>query len=116
VVTVRIWLDGGGCLRRVSAEGHSLAGPVGADVPCAAVSVLVRTTARLVAMETRIASSGSSDGRGSLDLEVKEYPENLGEWLRGATDYLIRGVTDVSGEFPDHVSIEMQEWRKRYGT
>jgi uncharacterized protein len=107
MVTVRIWLDEGGCLRRVSATGHSLAGPVGGDVPCAAVSVLVRTVARLVAMETRIASSGSSGGRGDLDFEVKDCPGNLREWLRGATDFLIRGVTDVSGEFPDDVSIEM---------
>lgn len=115
MVKVRLSLDGG-CLRRIEAAGHSGAGPAGADPACAAVSVLVRTAARTVALEERIVSSGTAGGRGQLEFTVGDYPEDLAPWLCGVTDFLKRGLSDIAGEFPDDVSLDIEEWRKRYGT
>jgi uncharacterized protein YsxB (DUF464 family) len=114
VITVQLRLDGRGCLKSLVAAGHSLAGSRGmlasdgTSLPCAAVSVLARTAARIVAMEGRIASEGSAEEPGKLQLAVGRYPDELAEWLRGVTDTLARGLSDVAAEYPGEIVIDIR--------
>jgi uncharacterized protein YsxB (DUF464 family) len=114
VITVQLRLDGRGCLKNLVAAGHSLAlsestlASDGTNLPCAAVSVLVRTAARVVGTEGRIDAEGKAGERGRLDLIIEKYPDELAGWLRGVTDTLVRGLSDVSAEYPGEVAIDIR--------
>jgi uncharacterized protein YsxB (DUF464 family) len=114
VITVQLRLDGRGCLESLVAAGHSLAASRdslasdGTNLPCAAVSVLLRTAARVVSMEGRIDSEGSADEPGRLELAVGGYPDEMAGWLRGVTETLARGLSDVAAEYPGEIAIDIR--------
>jgi uncharacterized protein YsxB (DUF464 family) len=105
LVTVTLALDAGGCLAGFTADGH-VAGPAGANVACAAVTVLLRTAARTVA-GAGFAAGGGADAPGTLRLDVGPVEAGRRNWLRGVTDTLLRGLADVAAEAAGEVVVRI---------
>ena len=108
MIEVLLLLDKSMCLVGLSTEGHALRKAGEASVPCAAVSSLVRTTARMVEGRTGIESSGSAPYPGSLQLTLHRVDAASREWLRGITDFLVVGLKDVEADYPQECRLVLK--------
>ena len=104
-MTVTLALDAGGCLAGFTADGHA-AGPAGANVACAAVSVLLRTAARTTAA-AGLAAGGGADAPGAMRLQVGRASGGQRDWLRGVTDTLLRGLADAAAEAAGEIAVRI---------
>ena len=95
-----------GLLRRFEAEGHAGMTAAGRNIACAAVSVLLRTAGR-VCVQRGLAVEGGAGKPGEMRLVVSPGSDSSG-WLRGVTDFLLRGVTDLKDEFPKEVVLRVE--------
>lgn len=102
---VTLELDAHGCLAGFTADGHT-GGARGANVTCAAVSVLLRTAARTVAA-AGLAADGGADGPGAMRLRVGPVAAERRDWLRGVTDTLRRGLADTAAEAAGEIELRM---------
>lgn len=39
---------------------------------------------------------------------LRQDGEGNGEWLRGVTDFLVRGMSDLQTEFPDQIALRVE--------
>jgi hypothetical protein len=97
VVRLRLRLQADGCLRGFSASGR------------AAVTVLLRTTARLLSDQPDLRVSGQAPVEGEMRLALEPPPESRREWVRGVTATLVAGLTDLDREFPGRLKLEVGE-------
>jgi uncharacterized protein YsxB (DUF464 family) len=81
---------------------------------CAAVTVLLRTSARLLAAQPDLRVSGQAPAEGIMRLELERPPEARREWVRGVTATLVAGLTDLDREFPGRLKLEVGE--QEHGT
>jgi len=120
VISLRLRLHPGGCLAGFTASGHAGAGAKGEDIVCAAVTVLLRTAARLLAGEPSLRAAGGTPERGLMRLSLEPPPEGKREWVRGVTDALLRGLADLEAEYPGRLKMRIdgptQEERTEHGT
>ena len=105
-MTVSLALDAGGCLVGFAADGHA-AGPAGANIACAAITVLLRTAARTVAA-AGLAAGGGADAPGAFRLDVGPVAPGRRDWLRGVTDALLRGLADAAAEAPGEIELRIE--------
>jgi uncharacterized protein YsxB (DUF464 family) len=105
VITIDIGIDGNGCLSRLSSEGHSIVTGKETSPVCAAVSVILRTAGRCLSLNREIRIDGIAPKEGILRLVVNSIGENATEWLRGITDYIVLGLTDIEKEFPHQICV-----------
>jgi uncharacterized protein YsxB (DUF464 family) len=96
-----------GLLRRFEAEGHAGAKAAGSNIACAAVSMLLRTAGRLCA-ERGLALDGGAGNPGEMRLVLSPEPGTGSGWLRGVTDFLLRGVKDLEDEFPKEIVLRVE--------
>ncbi|HUX49386.1 MAG TPA: ribosomal-processing cysteine protease Prp [Spirochaetia bacterium] len=105
IVTVEI--DSEHSLKSFASTGHA-----GQGIVCAAATVLLRTAARLLAGIPEFGVRGSAPEAGklqcSIDPEASLSDENR-IWLRGITDFLVRGLSDISREYPEEVNVTVKE-------
>jgi len=109
VIRLSVRLRADGCLAGFSASGHAGAGPKGRDPLCAAVTVLLRTSARLLSGQPDLRVSGGSPEEGVMRLALERPPEGRREWVRGVTATLVAGLTDLDREFPGRLRLEVGE-------
>jgi uncharacterized protein YsxB (DUF464 family) len=102
-VTVELFPDG--CLASFRAEGHAEGGSHGANLACAAVTQLLRTAARLLCSVHGLVKTGGADTPGEMHIELSRDFTTDREWLRGVTDFLLRGIRDLEAEFPAEVVL-----------
>ncbi len=107
MVTVTLELASDGCLRSLRASGHA-GGGLGTNVACAAVTVLLRTTARVLSSVKGLVRDGAADSPGRMELSVSPEWTGAAEWLRGVTDSLVRGVSDLAAEFPAEIALRVR--------
>jgi len=107
VVTLRI--AGDGCLAALSAAGHAGRLPAGRNVACAAASALVRTAARQLADAGLVVEGEAARTAGRIDFTVGPVPDGRRAWLRGTTEFLVRGLRDVALEYPAEVDVRLFE-------
>jgi uncharacterized protein YsxB (DUF464 family) len=105
LVKVMIELDADGCLAGFAADGHAGGAP-GANLPCAAVTVLLRTAARTMA-GAGLAEGGGADHPGAMHLRVSPAAEEQRDWLRGVTDTLLRGLADAAVEAAGEIEVRI---------
>jgi uncharacterized protein YsxB (DUF464 family) len=103
LVKVTLELDPDGCLAGFAADGH-VGGAAGSSIPCAAVSVLLRTAARTAA-GAGLAAGGGADAPGAMRLRVSRAAGAQRDWLRGVTDALLRGLADVAAEAAGEIEV-----------
>jgi uncharacterized protein YsxB (DUF464 family) len=104
---VRVLLSADGALRRFEAHGHA-GSAAGANIPCAAVTTLLRTAGRLC-IEHGIAEGGGAEKPGEMALIVSSGAPGEQGWLRGMSDFLMRGLKDLQAEFPAEIALRV-EW------
>jgi len=109
MVEIVVALDGKGCLSRLNLSGHAGFALKGADPACAAVTLLARTTARLVASCSGWTVDGAALKPGNLSLVIIQRPGDTDEWLRGVTDTLMLALADIDEEFPDSITVSLEE-------
>ena len=91
---------------RVSSRGHAEGSPAGENILCAAVSVLIRSFARAVEDAPGIESEGGAPEPGILDLTVLRIGKEKEEWFEGLSHFLVRGLRDLEGEYPEKLRIQ----------
>jgi uncharacterized protein YsxB (DUF464 family) len=111
LIEIRLALDEAGLLRSCNIQGHAGAGKRGADVVCAAVSVLIRTALRVLADKPGIEIRGEAPRRGALWMEADYTPEGR-ETLSMAGLFLIRGLESVAEDYPGHCKMTIYTERR----
>lgn len=101
-----VTLGKGGNLVSVDASGHAGTGKRGSDIVCAALTVLLRTTAGVLTGKGLVADVKTS-GRGSLSVIVTAYTEVDLPFLEYAADFLLEGLGSLAGEYPDAVEVNV---------
>jgi hypothetical protein len=109
VIRLSLRLRADGCLAGFAASGHAGAGPKGRDPVCAAVTVLLRTAARLLAERPELQAGGGSPAEGVMRLELQPPPAGSREWVLGVTDTLLTGLRDLDREFPGRLKLDVGE-------
>jgi len=104
-----------GALKGFEAEGHAGLDVAGKNIACAAATTLLRTTARLCAGRGLIAD-GRATRPGSMSLVVSFVKSADAEWLRGVTDFLLRGVKDLQDEFPENFFVQVNVTEDEHGS
>ena len=107
MVSVLLELSPDGLLRGFRATGHAGRAAAGGSIACAAVTTLLRTAARLCA-EWSMVEGGGADSPGAMDIVLSRKAEaEPSGWLRGVSDFLLRGLSDIQGEFPGEVAVRV---------
>jgi uncharacterized protein YsxB (DUF464 family) len=104
-------LDETGTLRACKASGHAGAGKPGADIVCAAVSVLMRTAARTLSSRKGIVMRSDAPEPGLLWLEADYTAEGRG-FLFAAGEFLIQGLASVAEEYPAYCRLNIRTKRR----
>jgi uncharacterized protein YsxB (DUF464 family) len=106
VIEIRVRLDKLECLQAFRASGHARAAGAGEDIVCAAVTVLLRTCARLLSDREKRSVVVKAPEPGELSLVLEPPPERI-EWLRGVTDFLLAGIAGLQSEYPDRLTVHI---------
>jgi uncharacterized protein YsxB (DUF464 family) len=107
VIRIYVTLDGAGVLRACRVQGHAGLRSGGADLVCAAVSVLVRTALRTLSGRQGIDVRGAAPERGLLWMET-DYRTEGRDFLAAAGAFLMEGLRSVSEEYPDCCCITVE--------
>jgi uncharacterized protein YsxB (DUF464 family) len=89
------------------AEGHAGTKAAGRNIACAAATVLLRTAGGACAGHG-IMEAGGAAAPGAMNLEVLPAAPADGAWLRGVTDFLLRGLKDLQDEFPRDIALRVE--------
>lgn len=107
MISVLLERNRGGSLVRCMAEGHSGYAVKGFDIVCASVSVLLKTTLRMLEKTDGIKLEFDAPERGFLSFEIKNIGLDsvMEERLVFAGDFLVTGLEAVQEEFPDNLKL-----------
>jgi uncharacterized protein YsxB (DUF464 family) len=109
MVNIVVVLDSQGCIDELRLKGHAGYSASGADPACAAVTLMVRSVARLMSSRAGWTVNGSAPEPGNLSLAIIERPEDTNEWLRGVGETLLQALADIDEEFPGSISVIIEE-------
>ncbi len=104
---IRLEVTSRGSLRRFEADGHAGGAPAGANLACAAATSLLRTAGRLCA-DHGLVSEGGADSPGTMRMALGRAADGDEAWLRGITDFLLRGLNDLAREFPREILVRTE--------
>jgi uncharacterized protein YsxB (DUF464 family) len=107
MIEIKAVLDQEGILRSCEASGHAGAGKTGADIVCAAVSVLLRTAMQVLSERKGITIRGDAPEPGLLWMEA-DYTEEGRVFLSSTGEFLLAGLGSVAGEFPDYCKLTIR--------
>ncbi|MDR1308120.1 MAG: ribosomal-processing cysteine protease Prp [Treponema sp.] len=108
MIVITVVLDESGLLKSCDVRGHAGAGKRGADIVCAAVSVLAETALAVLAGRDGIITGGGPGGRGEFFLEIKSLSPAGREFLAGTGTFLVEGFRSVAAEFPQNCTVDIQ--------
>lgn len=97
-----------GSISSLSAKGHAQFARKGKDIVCAAVSSLLRTTAKVLEETSGIELIKTSfNERGNLAFSVlrKDCSGDLTERLKCVSDFVREGISLIEDEYPEHVIL-----------
>lgn len=109
MIAVVVVLDDQGVLSRMDLSGHAGYWEGGDDPACAAITLLVRSVARLVASLDDWTVNGEARKPGALSMEIEKRPMDSDVWLRGVTDTLLQGLGDISQEYPNSINLKLEK-------
>ncbi|MBE6344466.1 MAG: ribosomal-processing cysteine protease Prp [Spirochaetaceae bacterium] len=88
------------------AKGHSGYGSKGSDILCAAISVLLRTTAQVLIESFGEDVEYDASTCGSFSLAMKKKLQVGSDKLVYAADFLRSGFKSLQQEFPKHILLK----------
>ena len=109
LIEIEAVVEGDGTLRACRASGHAGAGKSGADIVCAAVSVLMRTALSVLSGKKGITVRGGAPAKGQMWLEAEYDAEGKG-FLYVAGLFLIEGLWSVAQEYPKNCKITIKNF------
>jgi len=109
LLRVQIQLTRAGVIRSIRAQGHAGYAPSGSDIVCAAATALLRAAARTFERKAGIVVTGGAERRGEMALDVISIADGVSEWAAGASETVVQGLADIAAEFPDAVSVEIEQ-------
>ncbi|MDR1147542.1 MAG: ribosomal-processing cysteine protease Prp [Spirochaetaceae bacterium] len=104
MIQLEATIDDDDILTGYHANGHAGAGERGADIVCAAISVLSRSLARALRGKEGINISMDTLERGTFSAAIS-YSDNAKQFLRGAGSFLLEGLRSVAEEYPEHCNL-----------
>jgi uncharacterized protein YsxB (DUF464 family) len=107
LIEIEAVLDESWTLRACSASGHAKAGKHGADIVCAAVSVLMRTAVRALSNRKGITVRWEAPEPGLLSLEA-DYVAEGREFLFAIGVFLVEGLASVAEEYSKHCKLTIR--------
>mgnify|MGYP001770167089 CR=1 FL=1 len=108
MIAVRLAIGARGDLVSAEAAGHAGRGPAGADIVCAAATVLLRTTLAFLSKEAGVAVEANTAGRGTLSFRVTAFQEAALPLLRYAGGFLLEGLGSLEREYPGAVDVQVE--------
>ncbi len=100
------------CLRQILVQGHASGEKAGYNVPCAAVTALVRTAACTLGSAEGLSLEVQADNPGFLQIVLGPVMQEKRDWVRGITEYLTYGLLDVVSEYPEDVRIDLHDYNE----
>jgi len=113
MIRISVALSKEGVIERLEVAGHSGFAIQGADVVCAAATVLLRTFARNVEAEARFVWDSPPSVEGEFQMTLTEVPREQEKIYEGWCWFLLRGFEDLQRDFPDHVTLAYTESFRR---
>lgn len=107
MITAAAVVDKSSCLVKLDVDGHAGYDKKGYDIVCSAVTVLVRTAGRILLSQPERFCDFESGQRGSFRLKVYGAGEGKREWMKGITDFLLNGLSDLEREYPACIKLEI---------
>ena len=104
MVEIEAVINSDGILKSCKASGHAGAGKTGADIVCAAITVLLRTALSTLSDRKGIAVKGDAPQPGELWLET-DYSAEGRDFLFAAGTFLIDGLRSVAQEYPKNCKL-----------
>ncbi|MDR0585281.1 MAG: ribosomal-processing cysteine protease Prp [Treponema sp.] len=111
MIEIEVVVDQEGVLRDCRVLGHAGAGKAGADIVCAAVSVLMRSALKALSGRKGIRVRGGAPEPGFLWMEA-DYTAEGREFLSAAGVFLTEGLGSVAEEFPDYCRLNIHTERR----
>lgn len=105
---VRLVCRRDGSIRSCVAKGHSGYGSAGSDIVCAAVTVLLRTTAQVLVEWYGVSVVVDFSTRGSFSFCVADDVGEDSGRLIYAADFLRSGLCSLAKEYPSCVLVQEQ--------
>jgi len=109
MVQIVVNLNRNGCIRAMKLHGHAGYSTSGSDPACAAVTLLARSVARLLASRAGWTVEGSAPRPGNFSLAIIQRPQGTDEWLGGVSETLLQALADIDEEFPGSISVRLEE-------
>ena len=111
MIDINVVVDEAGIVCSCNVHGHAGAGKTGADIVCAAVSVLMRSAVRVLSRRKGITIRSNAPEPGRLWLEA-EYNAEGRDFLSAAGEFLITGLRSVAEEFPGNCTLTIINERR----
>lgn len=109
MVQIVVHLNKNGCVSTMRMHGHAGYSSSEGNPACAAVTLLSRSVARLVASRAGWTVEGSTRGPGNLSLAIIRRPRGTDDWLRGVSEILLQALADIDEEYPGSISLRLEE-------
>jgi uncharacterized protein len=107
MITAVAVVDYSSCLVELDVSGHADFSKPGEDIVCSAVSVLTRTAGRILLSRIGECCHTASDEKGSFKLIVSKIPDGRREWMKGITEFLLNGLSDLEKDYSAFVNLEI---------
>ncbi len=110
MITAVLCRNSDGALASCEVTGHSGLAPRGADIVCAAVSTVVRTTVAVLqttGSAEQLVTCDSSE-HGQLAFRATEMSSAYAERMVFAADYLQKGLEIIAAEYPEYLKLRVK--------
>lgn len=112
MILIQVSLYSNGCLKSLRAEGHALdwkTAESGESLPCGIVSAVLKTSAKLLYLDSAVETEGNATVAGRLNLRIKGIKKEKTLWVKGITDLLMSTFAEVKRYYPDAITVEFKE-------
>jgi len=107
-VAILISLDQNGVLRSIQADGHAGTTAAGANIVCAAITILLRSVFESWARYPGITLEGRAPAAGSLGFSLKSFDPAQACALRAVTEVLLTGLGSLQREYPSVLTLHIE--------
>jgi uncharacterized protein YsxB (DUF464 family) len=109
MIAVSVTLSPDKVIRELHCTGHAGFALKGTDIVCSAFTLLLRTLARTWESSPEVEFQVLADDEGVFHIRTKADPVVGLEAFRGSCWFFLRGLDDLSRDFPEQITISYQQ-------